>query len=563
MRRIIGIDLGTTNSSVAFMDEGEPSIIPNDRGNRITPSIVAFTDRDEIHVGESAKNQSVINSARTILGVKRYLGEKKTFELDGMRKTPEEISSFILKKLKRDAEAYLGEEIREAVITVPAHFSERQRRATQEAGRLAGLKVRRVLNEPTAAAVAYAYRTSGDKNILVYDLGGGTFDVTCLRKEGKVFTVTATAGNNRLGGIDFDDHVLGKVLEKFERDSGLDLRSDKIVLQQLREQVESAKIELSSRESALIALPFVTGANRPIHLSYSLGRQEFEALIADLIEETIELTARALKDAGMKPGSVDTLILSGGSSRIPFVQTRLAQEFRFRIEKRVNPDEVVAIGAAVQAGMLEGTSEDIVLRDVTGYSLGVEIDGDRFIELVARNTPVPAESRKVFTTISDRQTSVEIHVLQGESRRASENISLGRFLLAGIREGDRGDPKIEVTFGIDVDGIVTVRAKDLDTRAEQRITIVPAHDGNTPPGGRSALSTKAKLNALLDRVTRIADIYKSDLDAGFRKEIEDLVRICHAAILKEDVEEMKRNQTALEIVFAEVKERVPKADIGL
>ena len=563
MKRVIGIDLGTTNSSVAFMDGDEPTIIPNDRGNRITPSVVAFGDRNEILVGESAKNQAVINAERTVVAVKRFMGEDKTFVIDGRRCTPEDISSYILKKLKKDAESYLGEEIREAVITVPAHFSERQRRATQEAGRLAGLKVRRVLNEPTAAALAYAYRARGVKNILVYDLGGGTFDVTCLRKEGKVYTVKATSGNNRLGGIDFDSRLLERVLGRFEKESGLDLRRDKVVLQQLRDQAENAKIELSSRDSALIALPFVSGSNKPIHLNCSLTRKEFEALISDLIEETINLTAKALRDAGMKSGDVDTLILSGGSSRIPFVQTRLHQEFRFRVEKKVNPDEIVALGAAVQAGLLEGTSEDIVLRDVTAYALGVEIDGDRFIELVPRNTTLPVESRKVFTTVEDRQTSVEVHVLQGESKRASENVSLGRFLLAGIRSGARGDPRIEVVFAIDVDGLVTVRAKDEDTRAEQRMTVVPAADRESKGDVSSVLNLKARMNALLDRVSRIADTYRSSLDGGFRREIEELVKLTHSAILKEDVGEMKRNQAALEIIIGELKERVPKAEIQL
>jgi molecular chaperone DnaK len=561
MRRIIGIDLGTTNSAAAFLEGGEPVLIPNDRGSRITPSVVAFTEGGDILVGESAKNQAVINAERTILAVKRSMGEPRRFPIGKRNYSPEEISSFILRKLKKDAESYLGEEVREAVVTVPAHFSEIQRRATVEAGKMAGLKIRRVLNEPTAAALSYAYRIDGLKKILVYDLGGGTFDVSCLLKQGKNFTVKATAGNNNLGGIDFDNRLLEKVLDKFENDSGLELKSDKIVVQQLREQVENAKIELSSRESAVIALPFITGTRKPIHLHYPVNRKEFEDLIRDMIEETLTLTRLSLQDAGLEAAEIDTLILSGGSSRIPLVRTRLLQEFHPRFEKKVNPDEVVALGAAVQAGMLDRMDDDIVLRDVSSHTLGVEIDGNKFIELIPRNSPMPVESKKIFTTVADHQTSVEIHVLQGESRRATENISLGRFLLSGIRDGRRGIPRIEVLFTLDADGIVTVRAHDIDTNVEQRITVTPAHPVEKTEGPSETEGLKDKVNSLLDRVVMTADTYSEYIERDFRREIDDIVASAKTAILKNDIIGMKRSRTALEIIIGELHESVPERGV--
>jgi molecular chaperone DnaK len=561
MRRLIGIDLGTTNSAAAFLEGGEPVLIPNDRGSRITPSVVAFNEAGDILVGESAKNQAVINAERTILAVKRSMGEPRLFTIGKRNYSPEEISSFILRKLKKDAESYLGEEVREAVVTVPAHFSEFQRRATVEAGKIAGLKIRRVLNEPTAAALSYAYRSQGLKKILVYDLGGGTFDVTCLLKQGKNFTVKSTAGNNNLGGLDFDNRLLKKVLDKFEYDSGLELRSDKVVVQQLREQVENAKIELSSRDTAVIALPFITGTRKPVHLHYPVHRKEFEELIRDLIEETITLTRRSLRDAGFEAHEIGTLILSGGSSRIPLVQNRLLQEFRLRFEKKVNPDEVVALGAAVQAGMLEGPCEDIVLRDVSSYTLGVEIDGNKFIELIPRNSPIPVESKKLFTTVADHQTSVEIHVLQGESRKAADNISLGRFLLSGIRDGRQGVPRIEVRFALDADGIVTVRAHDIDTFAEQRITVTPAYCAEKKAGPPEAEGLKIKVNSLLDRVVKTADTYSEYIERDFRREIDDIFKSAKAAVLKADIKEMKRSRTALEIIIGELNECVPERGV--
>ncbi len=412
MKPIIGVDLGTTNSAVAFMDGNEPRVIPNKRGSRITPSVVAFTDSGDILVGESAKNQAIVNAGRTITAVKRTMGSTTAFEIAGRAYRPEE---------------YLGSEVHDAVITVPAHFSEAQRRATQEAGRLAGLRVARILNEPTAAALAYAYKTPGDRRILVDDLGGGTLDVTCLKKQGMDFRVLAAEGDNHLGGIDFDRLLLDRVVEKFETDSDMSIRSEPVLMQQLAGLTEQAKIELSTRESAHIALPFFGGLSesggrqRPLHLSFEINRETFNELIDGLVQRTVKLTMKAVKTAGFGIRGVDSLVLSGGSSRIPLVGSYLKRALNLEKVALVNPDEMVALGAAVQAGILSGearSTDKIEVHDVMPYNLGVEIEGDQFVTVLARNTAISAEAQPTFTTVSDDQASVEIHVLQGDRRAA-------------------------------------------------------------------------------------------------------------------------------------------------
>ncbi len=552
MSRIIGIDLGTTNSAAAFLDGEESRIIPNDRGHRITPSIVAFTPDNDILVGEAAKNQAVINASRTVISVKRALGTEKRYKIDGKVYTPEVISSLILQKIKKDCESYLGEEIRQAVITVPAYFKENQRKAVQEAGTIAGLTVRRIINEPTAAAIAYAYEIDNNSNILVYDLGGGTFDVTYLKKKGKTFTVLATKGDNHLGGIDFDALLLEKVVDDFSRKSEIDLRNDEVMMQQLIEQVERAKIELSSRESALVALPFIGGDRKSVHLSYTVKRSEFEELIRESIENTVKLALGAVKDAGDTPTSVNHLILAGGSSRIPLVQSMLTTVFQCNPEKKINPEEVVALGAGIQASLAAGEVEDIMLKDITPFSLGVEIEGGKFIKILGRNSQIPTREKRLFTTVSDKQRSVEIHVLQGESLKASQNTSLGRFLLSGIREGKKGVPQIEVTFSVDADGILHVSAKDIDTSVEQKVSITSEYQDEVPENSfKNVTELKNKVASLVSRVKK--EIKKTDdMDREFRREINDVVRTAESGLVKGELKMLMESQIALETIIGEL-----------
>jgi molecular chaperone DnaK len=553
MRRIIGIDLGTTNSAAAFLDGDEPKVIPNDRGNRITPSIVAFTKEEKnILVGEAAKNQAVINAERTILNVKRSMGKKKRFSVDGKQYAPEDISSFILKKIKKDVEAYLGEEVKHAVITVPAYFTENQRKATKEAGKLAGFSVKRIINEPTAAAIAYAYEVSNNCNILVYDLGGGTFDVTYLKKRGNTFTVLSSNGDNNLGGIDFDTLIRDKVVEYFTADSGINIKDDKIIMQQLLEQIERAKIELSTMNSAHIALPFVSGTSKSAHLSYTVTREEFEHLIRDKIEETIALSKKTVREAGGKPEDVDRLILSGGSSRIPLVRELLAGEFSVGPEKKINPEEVVSLGAALQASLIAGEVEDIILKDITPFSLGVEIEGGKFIRILDKNSKVPVQKKRLFTTISDEQRSVEIHVMQGESENAKENSSLGRFLLSGIREGKKGTPRIEVTFTVDTDGILHVTARDMDTNVEQQVSVTSDYkEDDEVKGEKSEEKIKKRVSILIDRVTRELD-RRTDIDNNFREEIKEIIKKADGAMKKKEKKSLLECQIALETIIGEL-----------
>ena len=472
MSKIIGIDLGTTNSCVAVMEGGEPVVIPNAEGNRTTASVVAFAKNGERLVGQVAKRQAVMNSDRTVISIKREMGSSYRVKIDDKEYTPQEISAMILQKLKADAESYLGDTVTQAVITVPAYFSDAQRQATKDAGRIAGLEVLRIINEPTAAALAYGLDKDESHKILVYDLGGGTFDVSLLEVGDGVFEVLATAGNNRLGGDDFDNRIIDYVANEFQRENNIDLRKDKQALQRLKEAAEKAKIELSGVMTANINLPFITAdATGPKHLDVTLTRAKFNELTADLVEKTIGPLNQALKDAGLTASQVDKVILVGGSTRIPAVQEAVQRITGKEPYKGINPDECVAIGAAIQAGILGGEVKDVVLLDVTPLSLGIETMGGVFTRLIDRNTTIPVRKQQIFSTAADGQTAVDVHVLQGEREMAAYNKTLGRFQLTGIAPAPRGVPQIEVTFDIDANGIVHVSAKDLGTGNEQKITI--------------------------------------------------------------------------------------------
>jgi len=472
MSKIIGIDLGTTNSVVAVMEGGEPQVIANVEGERITPSVVAFSKAGELLVGQVAKRQSITNPERTIASIKRQMGTNHTVKIDGKNYTPQEISAMVLQKLKKDAESYLGEKIEKAVITVPAYFTDAQRQATKDAGKIAGLEVLRIINEPTAAALAYGMDKSNDHTILVFDLGGGTFDVSILELGDGVFEVKATSGNNRLGGDDFDEKVINYLAEQFKNEQGIDLRTDKMALQRLKEAAEKAKIELSNLATTNINLPFITAtAEGPKHLDMNLTRAKFNDLTADLVEATMGPARSALKDSGLTAENIDRVILVGGSTRIPAVQEAIKSLIGKEPHKGVNPDEVVALGAAIQAGVLAGEVKDVLLLDVTPLSLGIETLGGVFTKIIERNTTIPTAKKQTFSTAADSQTQVEIHVLQGERAMVAGNKTLGRFTLDGIPSAPRGIPQIEVSFDIDANGIVNVSAKDNATGKEQKITI--------------------------------------------------------------------------------------------
>ena len=505
MAKVIGIDLGTTNSVVAVMEGGEPTVIANAEGSRITPSVVGFSKNGERLVGQLAKRQAVSNPEHTFSSIKRYMGTDHKVNVDGKEYSPQEISAMILQKLKADAESYLGETVTQAVITVPAYFSDSQRQATKDAGTIAGLEVLRIINEPTAASLAYGMDKGEEHTILVFDLGGGTFDVSILELGDGVFEVKATNGNNRLGGDDFDARVMKWMVEEFKKESGIDLSQDKMAAQRLLEAAEKAKIELSGVLSTNINLPFITAdASGPKHLDLNLTRAKFDELTADLVEATMGPTRQALADSGLSQQDIDKVILVGGSTRIPAVQEAIKKYLGQEPHRGVNPDECVAIGAAIQAGVLVGDVKDVLLLDVTPLSLGIETMGRVCTKIIERNTTIPTEKSQIFSTAADNQPSVDIHVLQGEREMADGNKTLGRFELSGIPPAPRGVPRIEVTFKIDADGIVHVSAKDLGTGKEQKITI-------TSSGGMS--------NEEIDRMVKEAETHAAE-DKKRKEEVE-------------------------------------------
>lgn len=505
MSKVIGIDLGTTNSVVAVIEGGEPVVIPSAEGDRTIPSVVAFSKTGELMVGQVAKRQAVTNPEGTVLSIKRRMGTDFRAAIDGKEYTPQQISAMILQKLRDQAEAYLGEKVTKAVITVPAYFTDAQRQATKDAGLIAGLEVARIINEPTAASLAYGLDKEADQTILVFDLGGGTFDVSILEVGDGVFQVKATSGNNRLGGDDFDRRLMEYVAGEFKKAHGIDLLQDRMATQRLKEAAEKAKIELSGLQATSINLPFISaGPSGPLHLDVLITRAKFNELTKDLVEATMGPTRRALADAGLEPKDIDEIILVGGSTRIPAVQEAIRNILGKEPHKGVNPDECVAIGAAIQAGVLAGEVKDIVLVDVIPLSLGIETLGGVMTTLIERNTSIPTTQKRIFTTAADGQPAVDIHVLQGERAMAADNVTLGRFQLTGIPPAPRGVPQIEVTFDVDRNGIVNVSAKDLGTGKEQKITIT----------SRTGLTEEE-----IDRMVKEADSYR-EKDKERKEEVE-------------------------------------------
>ena len=579
MAKIIGIDLGTTNSCVAVMEGGEPTVIPNAEGGRTTPSVVAFSKNGERLVGQVAKRQAITNPERTIISIKREMGSSQKTDIDGKSYSPQEISAMILQKLKADAESYLGEPVTHAVITVPAYFNDAQRQATKDAGKIAGLEVQRIINEPTAAALAYGMDKDGDQKIMVYDLGGGTFDVSILELGDGIFEVLATNGNNRLGGDDFDQRVIDYLASEFQKENGIDLKNDKMALQRLKEAAEKAKIELSGVTTTNINLPFITAdATGPKHLDVTLTRAKFDELTHDLVEATMEPSKKALADAGLSASDIDKVLLVGGSSRIPAVQEAVKNLTGKEPHKGINPDECVAVGAAIQGGVLSGDVSGVVLLDVTPLSLGIETLGGVFTKLIDRNTTIPAKKSQIFSTAADGQTSVEIHVLQGEREMAADNKTLGKFHLDGIPSAPRGVPQIEVTFDIDANGIVHVSPKDMGSGHEQNITITANTnlsddeiDKAVKEAEKFAQEDKKKKEEIEIRNNADTLVYQSEksladlgdkVDAADKTAVEGLIAKVKEALKGTDSAAIKAATEELSKKFYEVSSKVYQSTQG-